>query len=129
MRKTDTICLLFFFTIIASCKMSIKQQEDRVYSRHLQRHVELDIISAGMPEEKASINLLLYNNFEKSLEKLHPKEIIDSLYSKNKIEALVLVSLEGTKAEYTGEKAEKFNMFIENELLPFIKKKDYCKKI
>jgi hypothetical protein len=130
--------LLFFLFIIStlfSCKSSIKQQSDSVYSRHLQRHVPLTIITTTMPDKKEEMNLLLFNNPE-FLEDIRAKKIIDSLFKKKLIKPLTLVAFEGKKGDYGLEEANipaskqyrKFNEFVMNELYPFIKKKALVRK-
>ena len=57
--------LVIFFTsffCICACKSTIKQQKDELYSRHLQRQVELTIITTAMPDKKEEMNLLLFND-------------------------------------------------------------------
>ncbi|MBC7887167.1 MAG: hypothetical protein H7Z13_04710 [Ferruginibacter sp.] len=49
-------------TITFGCKSNIKQQDDKIYSRHLQRHVLLTIISTRVHGDKSSLNLLLLND-------------------------------------------------------------------
>ncbi|MFT3911011.1 MAG: alpha/beta hydrolase-fold protein [Ferruginibacter sp.] len=130
------ICLLLF---LAGCKSAVKKQTDKVYSRHLQKHVELTIISTRMPDEKSDMNLLLFNN-DADLEKIGAKKIIDSLYSKELIQPLILVGIHGNEQSYygmsglvdlvpgQGSKAGKYNSFVMDELYPFIKKKAVIRK-
>ena len=130
--------ILFFVLIVLnllSCKSSIKQQSDSVYSRHLQRHVPLTIITTAMPNKKEQMNLLLFNNPE-LLEDVRAKKIIDSLFKEKLIQPLTLVAFEGKSGDYGLEEAniaaakqyKKFNEFIINELYPFIKKKVVVRK-
>lgn len=123
----------------AGCKKKIKQQEDEVYSRHLQRQVKLTIISTPMPEDKSTMNLLLLNDGQ-DLEKLGVKKIVDSLYSKKLIAPLLVVGIHAGSREKEygvseipdfmnrGDKADKYAAFIDNELYPFIKKKAVVRK-
>jgi len=121
--------------IFLSCKSSIKQQDDTVYSRHLQRHVGLTIITTPMPNKKAEMNLLLFNKAE-LLENVRAKKIIDSLFKKKLIQPLTLVAIEGKKGDYGLEETnnknanqyKKFNAFVTGELYPFIKKKVVLRK-
>ncbi len=127
---------LLFITIFAfACKSSIKQQEDSIYSRHLQRHIPLTIIATAMPSKKEEMNLLLFidNNL---LEEIRAKKIIDSLYKKKLIEPMMLVSFEGKEGDFGMEEAKmdqakqykKFNAFVSDELYPFVKKKAVIRK-
>ena len=56
------ILLLAAAFTLSSCKKKIKQQEDEIYSRHLQEHIKLTIISTPMPDDKGKMNLLLLND-------------------------------------------------------------------
>ena len=112
----------------------IKETKDSVYSRHLQKHIELTIISTPVPDEKNSFNLLLLNDGQ-DIESLRVKEIIDSLYKKKLIQPLLVVAINAydRMQEYgiagypdyknNGTAAEKYAAFIDDELYPFIKKK------
>ena len=55
--------------LLTACGSKIKETKDSVYSRHLQKHIELTIISTPVPEEKNSFNLLLLNDGQ-DIEKL-----------------------------------------------------------
>ena len=121
------------------CKKKIKQQEDQVYSRHLQRQVRLSIIATPMPDDKSTLNLLLLNDGQ-DLDKYHIKEILDSLYSKDLIQPLIVVGIiAGDRMkEYgvsgapdfmnRGDRADKYAAFIDDELYPFTKKKAGVRK-
>ena len=129
--------LLLAFTV--SCKKKIKQQEDQVYSRHLQRQVKLTIISTPIPDDKAELNLLLVNDGQ-DIGQFRMKEIVDSLYRKKLIQPLIIVGIvtEDRNNEYgvsdkpdfmdRGNKAGKYAAFIDDELYPFIKKKAGVRK-
>ena len=120
-------CLVIFVLFFA-CKSAVKQQQDSIYSRHLQRHVTLTVITTPMPDNKEEMNLLLLNNGQ-DINALDAKEIIDSLYKKKLIQPLTLVGIEGKEGDYglsgtdTKQAAYKYNDFIRSELYPFIKKK------
>jgi len=131
--------LLTVIIFIPGCKKKIKQQEDEIYSRHLQRQVKLTIITTPMPDDKSTMNLLLVNDGQ-DFEKLRIKEIVDSLYKKKLIEPLLVVGIvagDRTK-EYgvseqpdfmnRGDKADKYAAFIDDELYPFAKKKATVRK-
>lgn len=123
---------LFIF-LLASCHHKIKETKDSVYSRHLQKHIDLTIISTQVPKEKNSFNLLLLNDGQ-DVEKLQVKKIVDSLYKKKLIQPLVVVAINAfaRMQEYgvagypdyqsNGASAEKYSAFIDDELYPFIKK-------
>ncbi|MEO8768917.1 MAG: alpha/beta hydrolase-fold protein [Ferruginibacter sp.] len=132
------VYFLLFLVAFSACKSSIKEQSDKVYSRHLQRHVDLTIISTRMPEEKSDMNLLLFNSGNE-LEQMNAKEIIDSLNRKKLIQPLVFVAIHGNEKEdygmsnlagskNKGNKADKFNEFVMDELYPLIKKKTVVRK-
>ncbi len=134
--KPYTFLFLFIVTIFTfSCKSSVKQKEDSVYSRHLQRKVPITIISTKMPDKKEDMNLLLFSN-SSLLEEVRAKKIIDSLIKNNLIQPLILVAFEGNKSDYGIEEAnvpaakqyKKFNEFVINELLPYIKKHAVIRK-
>lgn len=123
--------LLFLFSV--GCKKKIKQQEDQLYSRHLQRQVKLSILSTPMPDDKSELNLLLLNDGQ-DLQKFGVREILDSLYKKKLIKPLIIVGIvadERTK-EFgvsqqpdfmkRGDKADSYSKFIDDELYAFVKK-------
>lgn len=120
---------LFFF----SCKEKVTTTSDELYSRHLQKRVQLKVIRTKTPPDKKTFNLLLLNDGQ-DITKLDIEKIVDSLYSKKAIQPLIVVGIEAFDrqqiygvvgyADYAnnGVQAEKYETFIENELLPFIKK-------
>jgi len=135
---------LFFYSLLAvaittGCKGKIKQQEDEIYSRHLQEHIKLTIISTPLPDDKSSMNLLLLNDGQDAGQ-LGVKEILDSLYKKKAIQPLIIVAIHAgdRMQEYgvsgfpdynnNGSRADKYASFIDNELYDFIKKKAGVRK-
>ncbi len=136
-RKTTILFLSILF--VTACKNKIKETEDSVYSRHLQKHVKLTIINTPVPDDKNSFNLLLLNDGQ-DLQQLRIKEIVDSLYKKKMIKPLVVVGIHANDrmqeygvADYTdyknnGKDATKYAAFIDDELYPFIKKKTGVRK-
>lgn len=118
---------------ISACRPKIKETSDSVYSRHLQKHIDLNIISTPVPKDKKTFNLLLLNDGQ-DMGKLRVAKVVDSLYKKEMIRPLIVVAIKAFDREkeygvagypdYTnnGAAADKYGMFIENELLPFIKK-------
>ena len=132
-----SLALLFFCGF--GCKSKIKQQEDEIYSRHLQRHVKLTIINTPMPDEKTELNLLLLNDGQE-MRQFRVREIVDSLYRKKLIRPLLIVGIlagDRTK-EYgvagypdfmnRGDKAAYYDKFINDELYFFAKKKATVRK-
>jgi enterochelin esterase-like enzyme len=130
---------LLLLLLAAGCKSKIKQQEDELYSRHLQRQVKLTIISTPIPDDKAELNLLILNDGQ-DMGKLNIKAIADSLYKKNLIQPLIIVGITagdrmkefgvaGTKDFMNrGDKADNYAAFIDNELYAFAKKKAGVRK-
>ena len=139
MIKSNHLFALAFLAASIGCKSKIKDAQDSVYSRHLQRHVKLTIINTPVPEEKNNFNLLLLNDGQ-DIEKLRVKEIIDSLYKKKLIQPLVVVAIHTNDrikelgiADYpdyknNGVDAAKYSAFVDDELYPFIKKKTGVRK-
>ncbi|HEY8657784.1 MAG TPA: alpha/beta hydrolase-fold protein [Hanamia sp.] len=139
MIKTYNILLLFYVILLAACSSKIKENKDEVYSRHLQKHISLTIISTPVPKDKGDFNLLLLNDGQ-DMGQLRVKNIVDSLYNKKLILPLVVVGINAfdRMQEYgvagypdyqkNGASAEKYSNFIINELLPFIKKKSAVRK-
>jgi enterochelin esterase-like enzyme len=139
-KKYFTVSLTLLVVIFSlGCKKKIKQHDDDIYSRHLQRQVKLSIITTPMPDDKSEMNLLLLNDGQ-DLDKFRVKEIVDSLYRKKIINPLIIIGIAaGDKTkEYgvngypdfmnRGDKAEKYAAFIDDELYPFIKKKTGVRK-
>ncbi len=125
--------------LLQSCGSKIKQNKDSVYSRHLQKHIDLTILSTPVPKDKSSFNLLLLNDGQ-DLEQLRVKKIMDSLSSKKLLQPLVVVAINAfdRMQEYgvagypdyqnNGIAAEKYAAFIDDELIPFIKKNSGVRK-
>ena len=133
------LTLVLVLLTALSCKSKIKQQDDELYSRHLQRQVKLTIINTPMPDDKTELNLLILNDGQDMVQ-FKVKEIIDSLYKKNLIKPLLIVGVhagdrmqEYGVAEYPdflkrGDKADSYDAFINNELYPFAKKNATLRK-
>jgi enterochelin esterase-like enzyme len=125
--------------LLFSCQSKIKQQEDEIYSRHLQEHIKLTIISTPMPDNKNEMNLLLLNDGQ-DVEKWRVKQITDSLYKKKLIDPVLIVAIHAGDRiqEYgvagfpdfqnRGSRADKYEAFIINELYDFAKKKAGIRK-
>lgn len=101
MKKFDPYLLLIVIVIIASCQSKVKERKDEVYSRHLQKHIIVTVISTPVPHNKSDFNLLLLNDGQE-IEKLRVKEIVDSLYRGKLIQPLIVVGIHAfdRKKEY-----------------------------
>ena len=133
-NKKNLIVLLTLLLVGINCTKKIKQQEDEIYSRHLQEHIKLTIFSTPIPEIKNEMNLLILNDGQDA-DKLRIKETLDSLYRKKLIKPLLVVAVHAGKREdwygvagkpdfeKRGGKADKYAAFIDNELYAYIKKK------
>ena len=118
--------------MFTSCHSKIKERSEKIYSRHLQKHITLTIISTPPPSNKSDFNLLLLNN---GFDQDGTMKITDSLYRKKDIKALLIVAIKAfdakqqfgvagiTDGQNNGSLASKYSDFIVNELLPYIKKK------
>lgn len=125
--------------MLVACSAKTKQQQDKLYSRHLQRSVELTIINTPLPDDKSRLNLLLLNDGQDA-EKWRVQQILDSLYKAKAIEPVVVVAIHAGdrmqeygvagKPDYEkrGSKADHYDEFVNNELYPFIKKKTGVRK-
>jgi len=141
MKRTTNrfISLLVAALTLTGCSKKIKEQSDEIYSRHLQQHIKLTIISTPMPDDKGEMNLLLLNDGQ-DMEQLKLKEIVSDLYSKKQIQPLVIVGIHAINRDdiygvagypdyqNRGSKADKYAEFIDNELYAFIKKKAGVRK-
>ena len=134
MKNINSLSLITAICLL-SCKSSVKEQKDKIYSRHLQRHVELTVITTPMPDKKEEMNLLLFNDSEFT-EEVRAKKIIDSLFKEKLIQPLTMVAYKGETADYgleetggqKGKQHRKFNEFVIDELYPFAKKKVVIRK-
>lgn len=127
------------FLLFACNSKEAKRQEDSLYSRHLQRKVALSIVNTPLPEEKSGVSLLLLNDGQ-DLNQMRIVPIMDSLYKAEAIGPILIVAIHAgdRMQEYgiadrpdflkRGAKATHYNSFIDNELLPFIKKRSGIKK-
>jgi enterochelin esterase-like enzyme len=138
MKQLLLLLNILFFSL-AACKKGVKQQEDELYSRHLQRKVKLTIINTPVPDDKSQLNLLLLNDGQE-LDKFRIKEITDSLYKAKAIKPLMVVAIHTSdrmqefgvagKPDFAGhgKKADNYDAFINDELYPFIKKQSGVRK-
>jgi enterochelin esterase-like enzyme len=139
MNKINHLLLLISIAFLGSCHSKIKERKDEVYSRHLQKHIIITVISTPVPNNKSDFNLLLLNDGQ-DIEKLRVKTIVDSLYKINLIRPLIVVGIDAFdrmqeygvagKPDYQGNgaSAEKYAGFVTGELLPFVKKKAGVRK-
>jgi enterochelin esterase-like enzyme len=130
--------LLAFIIVIISCKR-VKQSDDTLYSKHLQRNVKLHILHTPPPSDRSLFNLLILNDGQ-DMDKLHVKESMDSLYKAGKILPLVIIGIEAgdrmqeygvtDKPDYLnrGSRATFYDAFINNELYPYAKKQTAVRK-
>ncbi|MGZ5254199.1 MAG: hypothetical protein ACXWV4_07570, partial [Flavitalea sp.] len=121
--------LLIIISFLFSCRSETKKQEDEIYSRHLQRKVQLTILNTPLTDDASQWNLLLLNDGNE-MDKLDLQKIIDSLYKLKKIGPLIVVGIHtvdrtkeygvSTKPDYEGRgsKAEDYSEFVGNELIP-----------
>ena len=135
----QSIVFFSLLLITASCHHKIKEAKDSIYSRHLQKHIDLTIINTPVPKEKNSFNLLLLNDGQ-DVEQLRIKEIIDSLDKNKLLQPLLVVAVTpfdrmqeygvGGYPDYNnnGTAAEKYAAFVDDELIPFIKKRSGVRK-
>lgn len=134
MVKISKIVILAGIVFLASCHAKIKENKDEIYSRHLQKHISLTIISTPVPKNKSGFNLLVLSNGQ-DIKQADIAQIVDSLYRKKLLGPLVIVSVHAfdpeqeygvggfTDGQTKGSLAGKYADFIVNELLPFVKKK------
>ncbi len=130
--------LLGFLFVFSACKR-VKQTDDNLYSRHLQRTVKLHILHTPPPSDRSVYNLLILNDGQ-DLEKLHVEETLDSLYKSGKIAPLVIIGVEAgdrmqeygvtEKPDYMGrgKRAGFYDAFINDELYPYAKKQSGVRK-
>jgi predicted alpha/beta superfamily hydrolase len=135
MRGFIFLNLLFLF---AACK-KVKQTDDSLFSKNLQRNVKLHILHTPPPSDRSLYNLLILNDGQ-DLEKLRVKESMDSLYKADKILPLVIIGVEAgdrmqeygvtDKPDYLGrgKQAALYDAFINSELYPYAKKETGVRK-
>lgn len=139
MVKISSFLIISGCVLFIGCHSKIKETKDEVYSRHLQKHIKLNIISTPVPKDKKDFNLLLFNGGQ-AMNQLGVKNIIDSLNRKKLIKPLIIVGIDAFDpaeefgvagfpgSENQGTLAEKYSNFIVNELLPFVKNKSGVRK-
>ena len=136
MKAVYCLTLLYFIT---GCKAKIKENEDTVYSRHLQKHIKLTIYSTPVPDDKNSFNLILLNDGQ-DMQQLRVRAVLDSLYKEKRIQPVVVVGIHtddrlqelgvSGMPDYknNGADAAKYAEFVNDELYFFIKKKTGVRK-
>ncbi len=133
------ISLLAAAFMLCACSKKVKEREDKIYSRHLQEHFTLSIISTPVPDDKSEMNLLLLTDGQ-DITQLKVKETISDLYKRKLIQPLMVVAVNPASKndvygvagypdyQNRGSKADKFSDFIDDELYAFIKKKAVIRK-
>ena len=131
--------LLPGFLVLVICCNRIKQTDDNLYSRHLQRNVKLRVLHTPPPSDRSAYNLLILNDGQ-DMDSLRVKETMDSLNTSGKISPLVIIGIEAgdRMKEYgvadkpdwlgRGNKASFYDAFINNELYPYAKKQSGVRK-
>jgi Putative esterase len=134
MVKQSQLLILAGIMFLAGCHPKIKETQDEIYSRHLQKHISLTVISTPVPKNKSDFDLLILNNGQ-NIQKEGIVNIVVSLYRKKLINPLVIVGVHAfdpekeygvsgfTDGKNIGSLASKYADFVVNELLPFVKKK------
>ncbi len=134
-------CLTFLLSlfILGSCNKKNPEIVEKLYSRHLQQHYTLTIVSTPIKGDKKDLNLVLLNDGQ-DMKKMRVKEILDSLWDEKLIQPCVIVGIHASERmqeygvsdqpdyEQRGSKAGKYAEFFNNELYPFIKKKSGVRK-
>lgn len=125
--------------LLTACSKKIKQQQDEIYSRHLQAHIKLTIISTPLPDDKSEMNLLLLNDGQ-DVDRLKVKDAVTELYQKDLIQPLLVVGIHAANRDKIygvagypdylgrGSKADQYADFIDNELYAFVKKRAGVRK-
>lgn len=132
------IFLASFCFQLSSCSSPVKEKNDSLYSRHLQRKVDLSIVTTPMPDDKSDMNLFILLSGAGN-DQWNMKEMVDSLYEAKAILPLLVVIVEGKSSEefglsemtgqgLPGKKAVQFDKFINQELYAYIKKKTSVRK-
>src|SRR5690242_8197681 len=139
MKRNVFFFLLAGAALLTSCHSKIKERKDELYSRHLQKHISITVITTPVPQNKSDFNLLLLNNGN-DIENLRIKKAVDSLYRKDLLKPLIVVGIIpfNESSEYgvsgrideqgNGASAEKYSQFIAGELISFIKKRAAIRK-
>ena len=130
--------LAILLLLLLSCHHT-KKTSDQLYSRHLQRKVQLNILHTPVPDDRSSLNLLILNDGQ-DMERFRVKEIVDSLSRLDEIEPLLIVGVEpgdrmqeygvADKPDYLGRgsKAAAYDAFINDELYFYAKKQAGVRK-
>lgn len=134
MAKISQLIIFASIIFLSGCRPKIKENKDEIYSRHLQKHISLTIVSTPVPKDKSDFNLLVLNNGE-DMKQANIAQIVDSLNRKKLLNPLIIVGVHAfdpeqeygvagfTDGQTKGNLAGKYADFIVNELLPFVKKK------
>ncbi len=135
--KSFAASILLIYSL-CSCK-HVKQSDDELYSRHLQRKVKLTVIHTPVPDDKSQLNLLILNDGQ-DLDVFRVRAITDSLYKKGLLRPLVIVAVwpgdrmqeygVADKPDYEGRgsRAGLYDAFINDELYFYAKKQAGVRK-
>lgn len=136
----NRIPLLWLATLLAgllSCKAKISERSDKLYSRHLQKNVELMVWNTPVPDNKSDFHLVLLNNAA-DFKDADVTDVLKNIHSRKEIKPLVLVAIKGEKKNFgiagdgksapKDREAEKYRDFILNELLAHVKKQSGVRK-
>lgn len=128
---------VFFIIPFFSCKGKMQERNAQTYSRHLQQNMALKVFNTPAPENKSDFNLLLLNNAN-DFDGMDIKEQLRTLYKEKAIQPLLVVAIPGNqkyfgvvgdgKSAAKNRDAEKYDDFIINELIPFLKKQSGARK-
>lgn len=133
------IALMFLLSVANACNKKGQVSSDKLYSRHLQRQVDLSIYHTKIPDDRSELQLLILNDAA-DLPQVHAFETIDSLFKAGIIGPTVAVAVHAGDRlqEYgvagkpdfdkRGSKADHYDAFITNELLSYIRKKTETRK-
>jgi enterochelin esterase-like enzyme len=131
--------LVLIVVLLSGCRQKTRAQEEKLYSRHLQAHIKLTVISTPLPDDRKGIHLILMNDGQDATS-LRLQKTTDSLYRKGMIQPVLVVAIHPNNriSEYgiagypdlenRGNRADKYGNFIINELLPHIKKQSDVRK-
>lgn len=128
--------VFFFIKTYSQVQHISVQKNHRIHSKHLNRDVVYDVILPQVFNTDKNLNKVLFMNDGQDMEALRIEQILQNLYQNNEIEPFVLVAIHtnenrikeyGTAAmadyKNRGNLAGKYNQFIIEEFLPYIRKK------
>lgn len=92
MVKISQLVTVAGIIFLAGCNPKTKENKDEIYSRHLQKHISLTIVSTPVPKNKSDFNLLVLNNGQ-DMKQANIAQIVDSLYRKKLLSPLIIVGV------------------------------------